>query len=83
MSAPHFRPEMRLPWYAAFGIFAASYVAWAAMHGWDFRPTPFWIIVAVTLGSLYATRAWLVKQIAKDDEPEANEPAPNDAQTPR
>ena len=73
MSAARFRPEMRVQWYVAFGVFAISYVAWAGLHGWDFRPDAFWIVVAIVLGSLYGSRAWLVKEIAKDEAEEAKE----------
>lgn len=76
MSAARFRPEMRVPWYVAFGVFAISYVAWAGLHGWDFRPDAFWIVVAIVLGSLYGSRAWLVKEIAKDEAEEAKETEP-------
>lgn len=64
---------MRVPWYVAFGVFAISYVAWAGLHRWDFRPDAFWIVVAIVLGSLYGGRAWLVKEIAKDEAEEAEE----------
>jgi hypothetical protein len=64
---------MRVPWYVAFGVFAISYVAWAGLHRWDFLPDAFWIVVAIVLGSLYGGRAWLVKEIAKDEAEEAKE----------
>lgn len=61
MTPARLRPEMRIPWWVAVAIYVASYVAWAGIRGWDFRPTPFWLLTALVLGALIATRSWLVK----------------------
>jgi hypothetical protein len=76
VSAAHFRPQMRVPWYTAFGVFAVTYVAWAGLRGWDFRPDAFWIVVAIVLASLYGGRAWLAREIAQGAADEAAESGP-------
>lgn len=73
MTPVRLRPEVRIPWWAAVGLYVGSYVAWAGMRGWDFRPTPFWVLVAIVLGALIAARSWLSRP---DDDAHDDDPTP-------
>jgi hypothetical protein len=79
------RPEVRIPWWLAVAIAAASYLVASALRGWDFRPTWLDLLVFAGLAGIVALRFWLVARIRAEEEAEARQDdsathdAPNDS----